>query len=153
MVTVTLREGGALTVNPTRHNKYGTVGVPKYGDVIIAYNNDTQKELQYGEIGELCALTETMFMYYEGNQEEINAIKKIHSDEKIWLHTGDLGFIDEEGFITLSGRARRVIIRRAFKISAYTIEDKICELPFVKEWVAVEVQDKVEEHVPMAFVF
>lgn len=143
---------GALTVNPTLHNKYGTVGIPKYGDVIIAYNNDIQKELPYGESGEICALTDTMFLYYERNQEETNAAKKIHPDGKTWLHTGDLGFIDEEGFITLNGRARRVIIRRAFKISAYTIEDKICELPFIKECVAVEVQDKVEEHVPMAYV-
>lgn len=143
---------GALSVNPTQHNKYGTVGIPKYGDVIIAYDNDAQKELPYGESGEICVLTDTMFLYYEGNQEETNAVKKIHPDGKTWLHTGDLGFIDDDGYITLNGRARRVIIRRGFKISAYTIEDKICELPFVKECVAVEVQDKDEEHVPMAYV-
>lgn len=93
-----------------------------------------------------------MFLYYEGNQEETNAVKKVHPDGKIWLHTGDLGFIDNEGYITLNGRARRVIIRRGFKISAYTIEDKIYELPFVKECVAVEVQDRTEEQVPMAYV-
>lgn len=143
---------GALTVNPTLHNKYGTVGIPKYGDVIIAYDNDTQKELSYGESGEICVLTDTMFLYYEGNQKETNAVKKVHPDGKVWLHTGDIGFIDDEGYITLNGRARRVIVRRGFKISAYTIEDKICELPFVKECVAVEVQDKAEEHVPMAYI-
>lgn len=143
---------GAVSVNPTKHNKYGTVGIPKYGDVIIAYDNDTQKELPYGESGEICVLTDTMFLYYEGNQEETNAVKKVHPDGKIWLHTGDLGFIDDDGYITLNGRARRVIVRRAFKISAYTIEDKICELPYVKECVAVEVHDSEEEHVPMAFI-
>lgn len=42
---------GALTVNPTKHNKYGTVGIPKYGETIIAYDNDTQTELKYGESG------------------------------------------------------------------------------------------------------
>lgn len=143
---------GGLTLNPTKHNKYGTVGIPKYGDVIVAYDNDSQKELPYGEVGEICVLTDTMFMYYEGNQEETDAVKKVHPDGRTWLHTGDLGFIDEDGYITLSGRARRVIVRRAFKISAYTIEDKICEHPAVKECVAVEVPDKAEEHVPMAYV-
>lgn len=143
---------GALCANPMRHNKYGTVGIPKYGDTVIAYDNDTQKEMSYGESGEICVLTETMFLYYEGNQEETNAVKKVHPDGKTWLHTGDLGFIDKDGFITLNGRARRVIVRRAFKISAYTIEDKICELPYVKECVAVEVNDKDEEHAPMAYV-
>lgn len=143
---------GALTVNPTLHNKYGTVGIPKYGEVVIAYNNDTESELPYGEVGEICALTDTMFLYYEGNLTETNAIKKKHPDGKVWLHTGDLGFVDEEGFITLCGRLRRVIVRRAFKIAAYTIEDKISEHPAVKECVAVEVADKEEEHVPMAFI-
>lgn len=52
----------------------------------------------------------------------------------------------------MQGRLRRVIIRKAFKISAYTIEDKICEHPDVKECVTVEVEDAVEEHVPMAFI-
>ncbi len=143
---------GALTVNPVKHNRYGTVGIPKHGDTIIAYDNDTGRELKYGESGEICALTETMFLGYEGKPAETNEVKKVHSDGKVWFHTGDLGFIDEEGFVTLNGRARRVIVRRAFKISAYTIEDAICQHPAVKECVAVEVKDTEEEHVPMAFI-
>ena len=143
---------GALTVNPVNHNKYGTVGIPKYGETIIAYDNDTQRELPYGESGEICALTDTLFLGYENNESETNAVKKLHSDGRVWLHTGDLGYVDEEGFVTLNGRARRVIVRRAFKISAYTIEDVICTHSEVKECVAVEVDDPEEEHVPMAYI-
>lgn len=143
---------GCLTVNPTKGNKYGTVGIPKYGETIIAYDANTGKELPYGESGEICSLTDTMFLHYEGNPTETNAVKQIHPDGKVWLHTGDLGFVDEDGFITLNGRARRVIVRQAFKISAYTIEDKITEHPAVKECVAVEVKDAVEEHVPMVYI-
>ena len=143
---------GCLTVNPIHNNKYGTVGIPKYGETIIAYDNDEEKELPYGVSGEICCLANTMFLCYEGNLEKTNTVKKLHSDGKVWLHTGDIGYIDEDGYLTLNGRSRRVIVRRAFKISAYTIEDKICEHPLVKECVAVEVDDKKEEHVPMAFV-
>ena len=143
---------GCLTVNPILHNKYGSVGIPIYDEIVIAYDNDTKEELPYGEVGEICALANTMFLHYEGDSEATNAVKKIHSDGKLWLHTGDLGFIDEEGFVTLCGRMRRVIVRSAFKISAYTIEDKICEHPAVKECVAVEVKDEKEEHVPMAYI-
>lgn len=143
---------GCLTVNPTQHNKYGTVGIPKYGETIIAYDTENDQELPYGESGEICSLTDTMFLYYEGNPEETNMVKKVHADGKIWLHTGDLGFVDEDGFVTLNGRARRVIVRQGFKISAYTIEDKITEHPVVKECVAVEVKDEVEEHVPMVYI-
>ena len=143
---------GCLTVNPMAHNRYGSVGIAKYGETVIVYDNDSEKELSYGEEGEICALVNTAFLYYERNENDTNTVKRVHSDGKVWLHTGDLGVIDKEGFIFLKGRLRRVIIRLGFKISAYTIEDKICELSTIKECVAVEVNDREEEHVPMAFV-
>ncbi|MCQ2478776.1 MAG: fatty acid--CoA ligase family protein, partial [Clostridia bacterium] len=143
---------GCLTVNSMKKNKYGSVGIPKYGETIISYDNEAGKELPYGQVGEICVLADTMFLYYEGNAEETANVKKTHSDGKVWLHTGDLGYIDEEGYIFLQGRLRRVIVRKGFKISAYTIEDKICEHPAVKECVAVEAKDDEEEHVPMAFI-
>lgn len=143
---------GCLTVNCLNENRYGTVGIPKYGETVICYDNETQSELPYGQLGEVCALAETAFLYYESNEAETNSVKRIHADGNVWLHTGDLGSIDEDGFLTLSGRIRRVIIRRGFKISAYTIEDKICECPSVKECVVVAVPDQQEEHVPLAYV-
>lgn len=143
---------GALTVNPIKCNKYGSAGIPKYGETVISYDNESGKELEYGETGEICALTDTKFLYYEGNTEETEKIKKVHDDGKIWIHTGDIGFIDEDGYVWLGGRTRRVIIRNAFKISAYDIEDKICEHSAVKECVAVEVENADEGHVPMAYI-
>ncbi len=143
---------GCLTCNPAKGNKYGTVGIPKYGETVIAYDANSGEELPYGESGEICSLTDTMFLGYENNPTETNAVKQVHPDGKVWLHTGDLGFVDEDGFITLNGRARRVIVRQGFKISAYTIEDKITEHSAVKECVAVEVKDSVEEHVPMVYI-
>ena len=143
---------GALTVNPVNHNKYGTVGIPKYDEIIISFDPDTKEELLYGQIGEICSLTKTAFLEYEKNPEATSEVNKMHNDGCVWLHTGDLGYVDSDGYINLSGRARRVITRLGFKISAYTIEDNISSNPFVKECVAVSVKDEVEEHVPMAFV-
>ena len=143
---------GALTVNPAEHNKYGTVGIPKYGDIVIAFDEDTNKELPYGEVGEICALTETAFIEYENNETETKRVKQLHNNNQEWIHSGDLGFIDEEGFVHLIGRKTRVIIRLGFKIAAYTIEDKICEIDLVKECVAVPVIDTIDEHVPMVFI-
>ena len=143
---------GCLAVNSTKENCYGSVGIPKYGETLIAYDNESGEELPYNKSGEICALTDTMFLKYANNDGETRAVKKLHKDGQIWLHTGDLGFIDENGHVFLEGRIRRVIIRQGFKISAYTIEDKLTEHPLVKECVAVEVEDSTEEHVPMAFV-
>lgn len=141
-----------ICLNPMNHNKYGTVGIPYYGETVIAYDNNTEEELKYGEVGEICVLCKSLFLYYEGDEEETNRVKRCHKDGKVWMHTGDLGFVDEEGFVTLLGRIGRVIVRRAFKIAATTIENCILGHPDVKECVAVEVPDKEEEQVPMAFV-
>ena len=143
---------GVLTVNPTKENHYGTVGVPKPGDIIISYNSDEGKENKYGVSGEICALTSSLMLGYADNPDEMKKTIQIHEDGKKWLHTGDLGYIDSDGFIHLSGRARRVIVRLGFKISAYTIEDKISKYDAVKECVAVSVKDDNEEHVPMAYI-
>ncbi len=143
---------GGVTVNYPKANKNGSVGIPFPNIIVISYDNDNNKELQYDEIGEICVLTESCFLGYEHNEEETNKIKQIHTDNNVWVHTGDLGSIDENGFVTLYGRMRRVIVRKAFKISAYIIEETICSHPSVKECVAVEVKDNEDEHAPMAFI-
>lgn len=143
---------GCLTVNSALHNCHGSVGIPKYGETIISYDNENEEELPYNTIGEICAMTNTLFLGYANNEEETMQVIKIHKDGNKWLHTGDLGYIDREGHVFLQGRLRRVIIRQGFKISAYTIEDSISKHALVKECVAVEVEDKDEEHVPMAFI-
>lgn len=143
---------GALSVNPVSANRYGSVGIPKYGETTIIYDNENGVELPYGEEGEVCTLSNTCFLRYEDNEEATNKTLRLHDDGKLWLHTGDLGHIDKDGFIFLSGRNERVIVRLGFKLSAYTIEDAITSLPFVSECITVEVPDKDEEHVPMSFV-
>lgn len=143
---------GALSVNPTKANKYGTVGIAKYNEIVSSYDTDSEKELGYGEVGEICSLANTQFLGYENNAEATLEVKKMHEDGKIWLHTGDLGYIDDQGYIHLEGRARRVIVRLGFKISAYTIEDNISQNECVKECVAVAVKDSYEEHVPMVYI-
>lgn len=141
-----------LCLNPANSPKHGTVGIPYFGETVIAYDNDKDEEVRYGEVGEICTCCNTLFLYYESNKEETNKVKRIHKDGKTWFHTGDYGFIDEDGYITLMGRLGRVIVRKAFKISAKTIEDSITNHPWVDECIAVQVPDKEDGHVPMAFV-
>ena len=143
---------GGICLSTFNNNKYGTVGIPKVGNVITVFESDTEQELQCGETGELCVQTDTAFLYYQDNIEETNQIKRKHSNGECWIHTGDLGFVDNDGFIHVLGRLRRVITRAGFKISAYLIEQKICEVDGVIECCVVEADDKVEEHVPFAFV-
>ena len=142
---------GAETINPLKHNKYGTVGIPLYGDLICAVNSDNE-ELKYNEAGEICVRTESHFTEYSNMPEETREVKQIHSDGGSWIHTGDLGTIDEEGFVHLKGRLKRVIIRTAFKIFPGTIEEVIKTHPMVKDCVTVGVDDDKDTSVPMAFI-
>ena len=143
---------GALSVNPIKANRYGSVGIPKHGEVTMIYDAATKEELKYGEIGEICSLSKTCFFEYQNNPDATLKSLQVHKDGKRWLHTGDLGYIDSDGYIFISGRNERVITRLGFKLSAYTIEDAITSLPFINECITVEVPDDEEEHVPMAFI-
>ncbi|MDD4734451.1 MAG: class I adenylate-forming enzyme family protein [Bacilli bacterium] len=142
---------GAVTYNPNRANKFGTVGIPKYGDEVIIYDTDAKKEMKYGEKGEVCYKSDTMFMEYSNNENETNRIKQKHEDGSYWVHTGDLGTIDTDGYLTLEGRSQRVIVRLGFKISPMVIESVVEKHPAVKECMAIAVPDEEEENVPMLF--
>ena len=142
---------GAVAFNPYKANKFGSIGVPKYGDTVIAVDQDTYEELKYNEIGELCFNSETAFMEYAGDKEKTDNVIKIHKDGKKWIHTGDLGSIDEEGYITHLGRIQRVIVRQGFKLSPQQIESAANAHPAIKECFAVGVPDEIDETVPMLF--
>lgn len=143
---------GCISVNPVAANKYGSVGVPKFGDVVLIYDDENDCELKYNKIGEVCVSTKTMFVKYENNSIATNDILKKHDDGNVYMHTGDYGYVDEDGYLFITGRKERVIVRLGFKLSSYTIEDAICKMDEIAECIAVEVPDIEEEHVPMVFV-
>ncbi len=91
-------------------NKIGSVGIPLYRNNIMVYDNDSKKELPYNEIGEVCMQCPSRMIGYLNNLEATKELFKIHPDGTEWLHTGDLGYIDEDGFLFLSGRMKRVIL-------------------------------------------
>lgn len=133
---------GAATVNPLMYNKPGTVGVPIYGTDVIAYDNENQRECEYGEIGEICFGGDLIFSYYANKEEETKKAKRVHPDGSVWLHTNDTGFIDKEGFVHLHGRLVRQIVKKAFKISPETIELALLTHPNVKEALALGIEDE-----------
>ena len=78
--------------------------------------------LEQGEVGEIVAKGYNIMKGYIGLPDELQAV-----DDEGWLHTGDLGLIDEEGYIRLKGRAKELIIRGGENISPIEVENAICE--------------------------
>lgn len=143
---------GATVVSPMYANRPGSIGVPMHGVDVKVVNPETKEILPPMNIGELYISSDNLFVGYLNNEEETNRIKVTDEDGKQWVKTGDLCYIDNDGYIVPKGRNRRVIKKEAFKISPDTIEEVICSLPFVNECVVVGVDDEKSLSVPMAFV-
>ena len=142
---------GATIVSPMYANKPGSIGIPMSGIDIKIVDPETGKILPQGEIGELYVSADNLFLEYLNNPEETAKIKVL-DDGKEWVRSGDLCYIDQDGYVIAKGRNRRVIKKEAFKISPDTIEEVISSMPFVKECVVVGVDDEKSVSVPFAFV-
>lgn len=130
----------ACTSNET--NELGSVGIPFPQTVISIFDPQSGKELKYGEIGEVCITgPNTMLGYFE-NKEETDKILRTHKDGKVWVHSGDLGYITKDGFLFIVDRMKRMIIRHdGFKVFPNLIEDVILKHPDIKACKVVGITD------------
>lgn len=142
---------GAAIISPLYAQRPSSIGVPLKGIKVATFNPETGEKLAAGTEGELCFNSDSVFVEYLNNPEETNRVKQVYNGEE-WIHTGDIGRVDEEGYVFISGRSKRLIKRLAFKIAPDTIEGIILSIPEVKDCVVVGVPDELESEVPMAFI-
>ncbi|MCQ2535910.1 MAG: acyl--CoA ligase [Lachnospiraceae bacterium] len=143
---------GAAIVTPVYGAKPESVGIPYKNSIVCAFEVDTDNRLSSGEEGEIAIYADNVFIEYIGNKQATNQIKRVHGDGKAWIHTGDLGYVDEDGYVYITGRCKRIIKRASFKIAPETIEEKVMTIDDVKDCVVVGVPDDKEMEVPFVFV-
>ena len=134
-----------------------SVGVPLSHVNCKTVEADTTTELKLGEVGEICFSGPTMMMGYYRNREATDAIVKIHADGQRWLHTGDLGYINEDGVVFVTGRIKRIIMTKGAdgqvtKLFPDRIEKAIYAHPAVELCCVVGVPDEKRIHIPVAHV-
>ena len=128
-------------------NLDGSVGAPLPFTNLSIINPETEEELGYNEVGEICALTPNKMIGYYGRKEETEKILKKHQDGKIWVHTGDLGYINNDGILFIKGRIKRIIIRfDGIKIYPIDIETKLYQNPIVMKSAVVGAKDNQHLH-------
>ena len=141
----------ALT-NLNHARKKGSLGKSLGETEFEVFAPDTEEVLPVGEVGEVAITGPTVTMGYYKDEEETNKVFKKHTDGKVWVHMGDLGMKDIDGFGFYMGRLKNIIARSGFKFSPVEIERVIESHPNVLKCSVVAMYDKKEGQVPSAHI-
>jgi long-chain acyl-CoA synthetase len=138
----------ATATPSTALNRTGTVGVPLPGtDMRIVNLEDGTTEMPVGESGEVTFKGPQVMQGYYNRPGETDAVLKDG-----WLYTGDIGYVDEDGFLTLVDRKKDMIIASGFNIYPNEIDDILFEHPKILEACTIGVPDEYRGETVKAFV-
>ena len=156
---VTIRQGYgmtegvvATTLTPATEQKDGSIGVPLPDVTVKIVEPGTDRELSTGEIGEIAFSSVTNMMYYYDDEEETEITMKTHSDGKRYVHSGDLGYVDEDGFVFFKGRIKRMIVTNGYNVFPLELENTIQKHPAVGRCCVVGVPDPERIEKVVAFI-
>jgi fatty-acyl-CoA synthase len=133
---------------PSLQKKCSTVGQALPGIEVAVIDPETGRHLGPGEHGELCCRGHNVMKgYYKMPEETAKAI-----DEDGWLHSGDIGTVDADGYFTVTGRLKDMIIRGGENIYPKEVEDFIHHMEGVKDVQVVGVSSRKYGEQPGAFI-
>jgi long-chain acyl-CoA synthetase len=136
-----------VSVNLPWKRRAGSIG-SLLPNVRVEVWDDQGERLECGKIGEIMVKGDNVMKGYYGWEEETRQV----ITEDRWLHTGDCGFLDEDGFLYITGRKKDLIIYGGENIHPQEIEHVIASHPAVELAAVVGVHDKVRGEYPKAFV-
>lgn len=157
--SVQVREGYGTTecvtascLTPPNDYREGSIGIPfpdTYYKIVIPSTID---EVEYGQVGEICLTGPTVMAGYLDNPKETMQTLQLHDDGRIWLHTGDLGSMDADGFIYFKQRLKRMIVTSGYNVYPSQLENIIDSHPAVLMSTVIGVKDDYKIQKPKAFV-
>jgi long-chain acyl-CoA synthetase len=134
----------AIMAMPIGHYREGSIGLPFPDMLAKIVRLDTTEEVPCGEEGEICISGPAVMMGYLDQPEETAETLKRHSDGKIWLHTGDIGTMDEDGFFYFKLRQKRMIKSSGMNVYPAQVEDILYRHPEVREACIIGVPDQAQ---------
>ena len=157
--SIQVREGYGTTetvtaccLTPNHMSKEGSIGLPFPDTYIKIVEPDTDRELPYGEEGEILLAGPTVMREYMGHPEETAKTLRTHADGLTWVYTGDLGIMDEQGFVFFKGRAKRMIVSSGYNIYPAQLENILDAHELVQMSCVIGVPDEYKMQKVKAFV-
>ena len=157
--SIPVREGYGTTecvtascLTPVDRAKEGSIGLPFPDTFYKIVRPGTEEEVPYGEEGEICIAGPTVMIEYINNPEETANTLRRHRDGLTWVHTGDLGMMDEEGFVYFRQRIKRMIITSGYNVYPSQIENVLDAHELVHMSCVIGVPDPYKMQKVVAFV-
>ena len=157
--TQQVREGYGTTecvtascLTPKNDYKEGSIGIPfpdTYYKIVVPATHD---EVPYGQVGEICISGPTVMQGYMNQPKETAQTLQLHEDGLVWLHTGDLGTMDEEGFVYFKQRLKRMIITSGYNVYPSQVENAIDAHEAVLMSTVIGIKDDYKMQRVKAFV-
>lgn len=132
-----------------------SVGIPTITSTFGVFKPDSTEELGYNEEGEICMTGPQVMLGYLNKPEESKKVMIQHPDGRIWIHSGDIGRIDEDGFVYIQSRIKHMVIRfDGHKVFPVQIESEIMKHSAVTACAVIGVKDSahMQGEVPLAIV-
>ncbi|MBN2516415.1 MAG: AMP-binding protein [Deltaproteobacteria bacterium] len=142
----------AIMATPLGEYREGSMGVPFPDMLAKVVKQETTEEAPIGEEGELCIHGPAVMMGYLDNREDTEKTLKIHDDGKVWLHTGDIASMDEDGFFYFKLRLKRMIKSSGMNVYPAQVEDALYKHPSVLEACVIGVPDESQVERVKGFV-
>lgn len=156
---IVVREGYGTTecvtascLTPVHMEKEGSIGLPFPDTYYKIVKVGTTEEVPYGEEGEICLAGPTVMMKYINHPEETADTLKVHDDGLTWLHTGDLGMMDDDGFVYFRQRIKRMIVTSGYNVYPSQIENVLDAHEAVHMSCVIGVPDSLKIQKVVAFV-
>ena len=157
--TVRVREGYGTTecvtascLTPYNKEKEGSIGLPYPDTYYKICKPGTTEEVPYGQDGEICLRGPSVMLGYINHEEENKKTLVKHDDGFTWLHTGDMGYMDDEGFIYFKQRIKRMIVTSGYNVYPSQLENIIDALDEVQMSCVIGVPDPYKIQKVKAFV-
>ena len=143
---------GASCLTPRYYFKEGGIGIPLPDMYYKIVKIGTYEEADVNEAGEICISGPTVMKRYLNDIEETTKVLKNHKDGKTWLHTGDIGYMNEEGLVFFETRLKRMIVSSGYNIYPQYIEKIIMSHPAVLTSTVIGIPHPYKKQVAKAYI-